>query len=299
MDTDWSDVGITLLKGYGPENVSYHLIDPHSLFIDSNDTFYMTDVNEHRVIQYRLHDGHFRIVAGGNGIGNRSDQLNYPSNAILDKDSNSLIVCDNANYRLVRWFLETNQPELMKIENIRCSDLFLDHHGFLYLNDIDRDEIRRFRIGERNGTVVAGGHGEGKELNQLNSPMFFTIDHEGSIYISDHRNHRIMKWTPGAEKGILIAGGLGAGDGLTQLNQPMGIVVDQWKTIYVADFYNNRVIRWFDETFRGDVIIGHGGPGNEANQLHGPIDLDFDREGNLYVIDHYNNRLQKYLVKKY
>lgn len=50
-------------------------------------------------------------VAGGNGPGNRLDQLSWPSVVLLDKESNSLIIADSGNSRIVRWSLCNDKKE--------------------------------------------------------------------------------------------------------------------------------------------------------------------------------------------
>ncbi|CAF5097314.1 unnamed protein product, partial [Rotaria magnacalcarata] len=44
-----------------------------------------------------------QVVAGGKGQGNRLNQLDGPTNVLLDKDTDSLIICDQGNQRVVRW----------------------------------------------------------------------------------------------------------------------------------------------------------------------------------------------------
>ncbi len=38
-----------------------------------------------------------RIVAGGNGQGNRNDQLSCPTKVIVDRENDSLIISDHGN----------------------------------------------------------------------------------------------------------------------------------------------------------------------------------------------------------
>ncbi|CAF2234049.1 unnamed protein product, partial [Rotaria magnacalcarata] len=91
---------------------------------------------------------------------------------------------------------------------------------YLYVSDDKKSEVRRYKFGENNGTLVAGGNGEGDELNQLNSPGYLFVDRDHSVYVSDLNNHRVMKWNKGAKEGIVVAGGQGEGDALTQLYRP-------------------------------------------------------------------------------
>ncbi|CAF5059831.1 unnamed protein product, partial [Rotaria socialis] len=95
--------------------------------------------------------------------------------------------------------------------------------------------VRRYQLGEKNGTLVAGGNGKGDGFNQLNVPTYVVVDRQQAVYVADNYHHRVMKWNKGAQEGIVVAGGQGAGNALTQLNGPGGIFVDTVGTLYVAD----------------------------------------------------------------
>jgi hypothetical protein len=43
------------------------------------------------------------VIAGGKGKGDRTDQLNNPTDMIVDHGTGSLIICDRGNRRVVRW----------------------------------------------------------------------------------------------------------------------------------------------------------------------------------------------------
>jgi hypothetical protein len=62
------------------------------------------------------------------------------------------------------------------ISNIECHDLIMDNDGFLYVSDFKKREIRRWKIGETNGTIVVGENGQGKQLNQLYFPVDLSFD---------------------------------------------------------------------------------------------------------------------------
>ena len=82
------------------------------------------------------------------------------------------------------------------------------------MSDWKKNEVRRWKIGETNGTMVAGGNGQGNHLDQLNCPAYIFVDNHYSIYISDFDNNRVMKWMKGAKEGIIVAGGNGQGNQL-------------------------------------------------------------------------------------
>jgi sugar lactone lactonase YvrE len=266
------------------------------MFIDDDQTIYVADWGNHRIVEWKNDANNGQIVAGGNGEGNRNDQLNYPTKVIIDKENDSLIICDWGNRRVVRWPRRNGRSGETLISNIDCGDLIMDNDGYLYVSDEEKHEVRRWKMGETNGTIVAGGNGKGNRLDQLNDPTYIFIDEDHSIYVSDYGNHRVMKWVKDAREGIVVAGGQGRGNGLKQLSRPHGIIVDQLGNVYVADYGNHRVIRWLKGAQEGAIVVGGNGQGAQPNQFNCPLDLSFDRQNNLYVVDEYNHRVQKFDV---
>ncbi|CAF4232410.1 unnamed protein product, partial [Rotaria sordida] len=214
-------------------------------------------------------DTNGQVVAGGNRQGNRLDQLYYPTDVLIDKETDSLIICDEGNRRVVRWSRRsgTTQGEIL-IDNIWCRGLAMDEQRYLYISDYRKHEVRRYQIGDKNGTLVAGDNDRGVGLNQLNSPTYIFVDQQQTVYVSDYSNYRVMKWDKGAKEGIVVAGGQGEGNALTQLYYPEGLLVDTSGTIYVADSSNHRVMRWPKEAKQGTVIVGGNGEGEGANQFN-------------------------------
>ena len=266
------------------------------MFIDDNQTILIADYRNHRILERKNNSSNPQIVAGGNGKGTRNDQLDGPSNVIIDQQDDSLLICDHANRRVVRWPRQNGRTGEVLISNIRCGDLKMDNDGYLYVSDWEKHEVKRWKIGEENGAIVAGGNGQGDCLNQLNTPTNIFIDEDHSIYVSDDLNHRVTKWMKGAKEGIVVAGGRGPGNGLNQLSSPIGIMVDQLASVYVVDRGNARVMRWLKGAEEGTIVVGGNGEGEQPNQLNKPIDLSFDRESNLYVVDCWNHRLQRFEV---
>ncbi|CAF2135291.1 unnamed protein product, partial [Rotaria magnacalcarata] len=76
-----------------------------------------------------------QIVAGDNGQGNGLHQLNHPSDVLIDKETDSLIICDWGNGRVVRWSRRsgTTQGEIL-IDNIDCWGLVMDEQRNLYVS---------------------------------------------------------------------------------------------------------------------------------------------------------------------
>ncbi len=293
----WQKNGLTVAGGNAVGNGINQLSNPQGLYVDDDQTVYVADRLNHRIVEWKWGATSGQVVAGGNGYGSGAHQLSYPLDVIVDKERDSLIICDDVNKRVVRWPRRNGKSGETIISNISCVGLTMDENGSLYVTDVGKHEVRRYRRGESEGTVVAGGNGKGNRLDQLSSPQYLFVDRDHSLYVSDRDNHRVMKWVEGAKEGIVVAGGRGKGDGLTQLSNPNGVVVDQLGTVYVAEGGNNRIMRWVDGETQGSVIFGgNDGGGGQSNELDGPVGLSFDRPGNLYVVDNRNDRVQKFNI---
>jgi sugar lactone lactonase YvrE len=296
-NTKWIQNGITIAGGHGKGNGLIQLDWPESIYIDDDDRkIYIADSDNHRIVEWKFDSNISHIVAGGNGQGNRIDQLDYPADVIVDKTNDSLIICDCRNRRVVRWSRRNTTHGQTIIFDIDCYGLAMDNNGDLYVSDLVKNEVRRWKIGQTNGVIVAGGNGEGNHLNQLYLPTSIFVDQDHTVYVSDEKNHRVMKWMQDAQEGIIVAGGQGQGDNLTQLSYPRGVIVDRFGNVYVADSNNHRVMRWPKESQIGSIVVGGNGEGKQSNQFHYCKGLSFDRQGNLYVVDWDNNRVQKFDV---
>ncbi|CAF2037868.1 unnamed protein product [Rotaria magnacalcarata] len=296
----WAQNGVTVAGGTGQGGAANQLNWPQGLIVDDDQTVVIADYWNHRIMQWKNGDTtNGQVVAGGNGQGNGLNQLNRPTDVLIDKEKDSLIICDCGNDRVVRWSRRngTTQGEVL-IDNINCYGLAMDEQRYLYVSDTRKHEVRRYQLGENIGTLVAGGNGRGNGLNQLNMPEYLFVDRDHSVYVSDCCNHRVMKWVEGAKEGIVVAGGQGEGDALTQLYYPLRLFVDTLGTLYVADSLNHRVMRWTQgDNKQGTVIAGGNGAGAGANQFNSPVGLSFDRHGDLYVTDYNNHRVQRFSIE--
>ena len=295
----WAQKGVTVAGGHGRGDGTNQLICPVGLHVDEQETVIVADCGNHRIMEWKRGDTSGRVLAGGNGQGDGPDQSNRPTDVLVDRETNSLIICDYGNRRVTRWSRRSGtQSGETIIDNITCFGLAMDDEGDLYITDDEKHEVRRYRKGETSGTVVAGGHGQGAGLHQLDHPLFVCVDGDHAVYVSDSYNHRVMKWMNGAIEGIVVAGGHGQGKELTQLSRLRGVRVDAAGTVYVADCWNHRVMRWCRGVTQGTVVVGGNGWGEGANQLSYPTGLAFDRQGNLYVADWSNERVQRFAIEK-
>ncbi|CAF1172548.1 unnamed protein product [Adineta steineri] len=220
----WKQNAITVAGGNGQGQQLSQLSHPFGIFIDEKKNIFIADWWNHRIVEWKYNAKEGKIIAGGNGQGNRMDQLNYPTNMIVDQQNHSVIIADSQNRRVIQWL---NQKQQILIHNIDCYGLAMDKHGFLYVSDAGKNEVRRWKIGEYNneGIVVAG----------------VIVDHLGQIYVADCGNDRLIRWYERKEEGGIVVGGNGHGNQSNQLNGPIDLSFDGEGNLYVADIGNHRI----------------------------------------------------------
>lgn len=290
LNCKWKQRAVTIAGGNHLGKNIDQLSFPQGIDIIEQ-TIYIADWWNDRIIKRNFQDNIKQIITDGSQV----DYLDHPTDVLFDKEKNCLYICDCENRRIIRSCLnkQVNSDEIF-ISDIDCLSITIDRSGSIYVSDCVRNEVKRWKSGEEHGVLVAGGHGQGSDLSQLNYPTFIYVDHDYSVYISDMNNHRIMKWSKDAQQGIVVAGGNGNGPLLNQLSYPEGLIVDRWGQIYVVDSLNHRVMRWSQGSRDGTIVIGGHGQGNQSHQLNAPVDLAFDRQGNLYISDCWNHRIQKF-----
>lgn len=295
-NTRWKQNATTVAGGNGEGNGLNQLSWPCGMYVDNDQTIYVPDTKNHRIVEWKKGASVGRVVAGGNGPGNRNDQLDHPVKVLIDEESDSFIISDRDNHRVVRWPRRNGTSGQIIISNINCEGLALNNNGDLFVANAAKHEVRQWKKGEQDARLVAGGHGYGNGPNQLTRPYYLFLDEDQSVYTSDEDNDRVMKWDRGVEEGIVVAGGNDRGSKTSQFHRPCGLIVDQRETIYIADLGNDRVMRWYKGSSDGSVIVGENGRGTEENQFNEPVELSFDQENNLYVVDRWNHRVQKFEV---
>jgi len=296
----WRQNAITVAGGNERGDELNQLSTPTSICIndddDNNQTLYIADQSNDRIMAWNSNARAGRIVLGGNEFNWKIKSSVDLEDIVFDKQSNSLIICDIANKRILRWSLENTTDLEILISNISCRDLALDKHGYLYIVGNRDNQIKRWKNGISIETVISNGYFELNQTRVNSTPNYITLGNDGSVYTSDYVNHVVLKWTQNSSQGTIVAGGHGRGNQLMQLHEPMGITVDEFDNIYIADFRNHRIVYWMKEAKEGRVIAGGNGDGMEMNQFTYPTDLLFDKYDNLYVLDTSNDRVQKFLL---
>jgi len=249
-------------------------------------------------MQWKLNSKQGRIVFGNKTPGQALNQLNSPNDVVFDKKTNSLIIADQGNRRILRWSLNENtQIGEVLIPNISCSNLAIDQEGSIYVSDNVKHEVRRWKKGEKEGTIVAGGNGQGRQLNQLNNPTYLFIDQEYSLYVTDQNNYRIMKWAKDAKTGLQVLSCTGSMNRqATKWSEIAGVFVNSFEQVFAADSDLNRVARWHRDQESSNIILPQNPTAKTETGSNGFTSLTFDNAANLYVTDTFNNRVLKFEI---
>ncbi|CAF0732564.1 unnamed protein product [Adineta steineri] len=99
----------------------------------------------------------------------------------------------------------------------------------------------KWRKDAKEGIVVAGGNGEGGNLNQLYYPHGVIVNDLDRIYVADFGNNRVIRWCEGKEEGEIVVGGNGEENQSNQLNGPCGLSFDGEGNLYVADYSTHQI----------------------------------------------------------
>ena len=161
-----------------------------------------------------------------------------------------------------------------------------------YVSDTYNYRIMYFVVGNENGTVIAGGNGNGLNSNQLATPLDIQFDApSNSILIANCDGNSVIRWTLGASNWTLIA------DNSTGIGGcPRGVIMDPMGNIYIADTKNARIQFYPVGATNGTTIAGSKSlVGTNASLFTFPISVVLDSQLNLYVSDSENERIQKFM----
>ena len=99
----WSPDAVIVAGGNGHGNATNQLFWPFGLDIDDdNQSIVIADFYNHRIIEWKIRETNGIVIAGGQSRENRLDQLNYPIDVLIDKETNSLLIADRENQRILR-----------------------------------------------------------------------------------------------------------------------------------------------------------------------------------------------------
>ena len=248
----------------------------------------ITDYLNYRVLRYNETNSTGKVISSAEMIG--LDNASLFTNGVMIGDFYGVLnegvdavvrVGPWSPYENIVMFGNNGRGDGLKQLNMPQGMTYTSSH--IYVADTGNHRIIRFKWDEQTGEVVAGGNGNGSELNQLHFPFNVEVDYEGNVYIADPYNSRIVKWEPNANEGIVVSEICG-----------YDIAMDE-KYLYTAIQGENPSIYRINKNDKDDVMVisGGNGKGSELNQYENPIYIDIDYSGNIFVSDDTNLRIMK------
>ncbi|CAF3623416.1 unnamed protein product, partial [Rotaria socialis] len=232
-------------------------------------------------------------IAGGNGVGAATNQLNEPFGLFVD-DEQTVVIADYVNNRIMQWKNgDTTNGQVVAggkgagdgLHQLdRPTDVLIDKETDSLIT-CDPGNRRVVRSPRRSGTT------QGEILIDNIACWGLAMDEQRYLYVSDYVKNEVRRYRFGDNRGTLVAGGNGEGNGLNQFNLPTFIFVDRQQNVYVSDFVNNRVMKWVEGAKEGIVVAGGQGAGSALTQLSSPLEVFVDTLGRLYVVDQGNQRV--------
>ena len=218
------------------KTISGSLSDPLSLFVTTNGDIYVDNGNNRRVDKWIVENETWISV------------MNVTSTCYgLFMDIYGSLYCSMYyNHRVdKKWSNDTitiiagtgfqgSASDMLNYPHAIFVDINLD----LYVTDSVNDRIQLFRLGQLNGTTVAG-KGSAKLTIELKRPTGIVLDGDQHLFIVDHGNDRII----GSDENSFhcIFGCSGQGSTNDKLSSPQTMSFDSYGNIYVTDSGNNRV----------------------------------------------------------
>jgi DNA-binding beta-propeller fold protein YncE len=272
---------------------------PIGIAIDRHDRIFVTDMGNHRVLQFDT-DGKFladfAVPGAPGGIAVSPDGTLYVS---LTMGGDRIVAFSPQGKLLRQWGKKgTGAGEFQY-----PAGLAVGPDGSLYVADNVNLRIQKF---SPQGKFLArwgkGGDGPGnfggKGAEKLSRPPFGTgpgwlaFDSKGLLQVSDSRAGKVHRFKPDgtfvSSWGTTDDGPGGFGSRPTT-RATMAITIDSQKRVWVAT--NNRLQLF---TAEGKYLTGFGVKGDGKGQFHRPHGLAIDSKGYLYVVDTRNHRIQKF-----
>lgn len=223
--------------------ISTGLREPHSVVVDTNNFFYITDSGNNRIVRFAPDSGVLTSIAGAagaaeglvDGVGPLA-RFFSPRGIVIARGG--LVVADYGNH-VIRWVGFSGQSRTLagiggvqgKIDGPMATATFnypiglaTDLEGNIYVADSKNNAIRKIGTNDVVTTLIGSG---------LYEPAAVTIGDRGDVWVADTRNHTIRGYRsdgtlyPDRTIGSgsrFISGALDALDGRDSLlNNPRGL----------------------------------------------------------------------------
>ncbi|CAF1276618.1 unnamed protein product [Adineta steineri] len=296
-ENDFNEINLNYLTNQ-LRKITEELNDPLKIAIQQDSQTFINDISiiSTKKSKFNRWKQNAITVAGGNGQGQKLNQLNRPVGIFIDKNKN-IFIADGENHRIVEWKYNAKEGQIIAGGNGQG-------------NRMDQlDTPPNVIVDQQSHSVIIADWLNRRVIQWLNQKQQILIhnidccglavDKYGFLYVSDYKKNEVRRWKMGEyNEGIVVAGGNGRGRQLNQLNIPTFIFVDEDQSIYVTDRDSHRVMKWRKDAKEGIVVAGGNGKGGNLNQLSNPEGVIVDDLGEIYVADRGNHRVMRWCEGK-
>ena len=260
---------------------------PFGLFVNQNNTLYVANRDQSRLMMWR--EG---VTAPTR---NFSGNISTPFTLFVAEQGD--IYFDNgATFGHVdKWSMNSSYAVPALFTCVRCNGIFIDILNNLYCSLMQSHQVVATSLDTRLNlwSVVAGTGVAGTSSTTLYQPNGVYVDKDVNLYVADYINNRIQRFRSGQLNGTTSVGS--GAPGTFILNGPIDVKMDADGYLFIVDCNNHRIIGSGPSGYR--CIVGCSNvAGSAANQLNQPTTFAFDTYGNIFVSDQNNHRIQKFAL---
>ncbi|CAF4021362.1 unnamed protein product, partial [Rotaria sordida] len=287
-------LGFTVAGGRGSGTSLTQISAGYGLFVDNQYNVYVSEYGNHRVSMWTLgNTASGTRVAGGNGVGSNTNQLNCPYGIYVDTNE-TIYVVDRYNHRVQRWLrgattgvtvagqsgiagswsYQLNNPTHIKF----------DLMGNMYVMDAGNKRIQRWSPGSTYGVTVVSTTAL---LNGIGIAFDLAVAYPLPCLTGSFNN---TGWK------VMVGSTSNPGSTSTTLRYPNDVYVDASQYIFVADSSNHRIQRFAFGSTLGTTVAGTGSSGSSLSELNFPTSIFVDSSRNMYIADGFNNRVLKWQI---
>ncbi|CAF2064970.1 unnamed protein product [Rotaria magnacalcarata] len=260
---------------------------PFAVFVDNNNTVYVSDQLNDRVQVWREDSVTPTRTLSDHG-------LIHPLGLFVTINGD-IFVGFSVNNQVHKWSWNTTNSVPVANFSASCFGLFIAKNNNLYCSLSSSLQVVMITLDNNmNGiTSVTDDGSSGPIRNDLLYHYSIFVDNMLNLYVADCGSNSVIRFPPGQSRGIIVAGIEAAVS--FPLHCPTGVVLDADGYLFIVDSGNNRIVQSGPNGFR--CVVGCSNTsGSASNQLNSPFALSFDSYGNIFVTDQKNDRVQKFLL---
>ena len=282
----WNRTGVPVAGAGGLGSSPNHFNNPKCLYIDAEDSIYVCDSGNNRVLKWLKNATNGTVVAS-------SSLISRPMGIAVDKNG-YLYVSDADKHHIVRYppgslvgtvvagKTNINSASLSNLDN--PSGIVVDNDLNLYIADERNCRIVKWEYNATIGILVINSG-----LVRL-SDIAFVPWSSGQLFVSSKDSNRAYLWKVNASAPDITYNQVNS-TGSTSISNPTGLKSDPYGNLYVSEKGNERVALFCaNKTVGKDAVNQQTG----ATAISGPMDAALDSDLNLYVVDDNQKRVFRF-----